>query len=340
MPLLADSINEYLLARQAQGFAANTIRNDRNTLRRLERVTGLADSRHIDAITIDTFMADLATTCGPGALNTHQATLAAYIKWAQARGHIPAGPSPLDGRRYRKTIPAERLMVPLGKFGAVLDSAERNHPRDRALVAVGMFLMLRQSEATDLRIRDLDLDAGRITVRIHKTRDLDTMPISSELGAELRRWLNHYTASVPGRLQPEWYLLPSRSSHAMIRNTEGHFVRSEPNAGLRPLARISRPYNVVRRALEGAGFTVGKHEGMHTLRRSGARAVYDELVHEGYDGALRTVQTLLHHAHTTMTERYIGITLDKQSRDKRFTDKPMFPSLAADNVVRLGRAEG
>jgi len=336
---LQDSINEYLLARQAHGFAANTIRNDRNTLRRLLRVTGDPDTRLIDANTVDRFMADAATTCTPATLNTQQATLSAYIKWAQGRGHIPPHTNPMQGRRYRKTAPADRLMVPLHKFGTVLDAAERNHPRDRALVAVGLFLMLRQSEAADLRIRDLNLDAGTITVRIHKTKDVDTMPISSELGAELRTWLHHYTVS-SGRLMPEWYLLPSRTSHAMIRNDNGRFVRSERHAGLRPLMPISRPYSVVRRALAAAGYDVGKQEGMHTLRRSGARAIYDELVHEEYDGALRTVQTMLHHAHTTMTERYIGITLDKQSRDKRFTDRPMFPSLAADNVVRLGRAEG
>jgi integrase len=334
---LSDSINEYLAARKARGKAANTIKNDQQALDRLLLVAGNIPTAKIDGNHVDQWLAYQAATCGPGTLNARQSSLAAFIKWATARGHLPRDADPLSGIDYRKVPPRDRLRVPLAKFNLLLDAAEAHHPRDRMMVALGLFLMLRQSEACDLRIGDVNLDDGLLSVRIQKTSQADVMPIPTELDRELRPWLALYAESA-GRLQPEWYLLPSRVSHANVRDENGRYLRTERAAGLRPLRRCTRPHEVVKRALRDAGFAVEKQEGMHTLRRSGARALFDELSQAGYDGALRTVQTMLHHSTTNMTERYIGISLDKQARDKKFAGKTMFPSLVADNVVPFPQA--
>ena len=75
------------------------------------------------------------------------------------------------------------------------------------------------------------------------------------------------------------------------------------------------------------------------MRRSGARALFDQLVQDGYDGAIRTVQAMLHHTSVTTTEVYLGIHLDKKRRDEAIRGKVMFP-VSAENVVELGVARG
>jgi len=68
-----------------------------------------------------------------------------------------------------------------------------------------------------------------------------------------------------------------------------------------------------------------------------------ELVHSGYDGAMRTVQSMLHHASVTTTEGYLGIQLDKKRRDELVKGNRMFP-VSTENVIgmeeRRSEAEG
>ena len=96
-------------------------------------------------------------------------------------------------------------------------------------------------------------------------------------------------------------------------------------------------------ALRAHGYDIAG-EGGHTLRRSAARALYDELVEErGYDGALRRVQTMLDHKHSMTTELYLGLDVDKVARNKALRGKPMFTRRqvgTAGNVIPLTRRDG
>jgi hypothetical protein len=60
----------------------------------------------------------------------------------------------------------------------------------------------------------------------------------------------------------------------------------------------------------------------------------------GYDGALRRVSSLLGHKNTITTERYLGLSLERSSRNQQFSGNRMFPSLAkpAGDVVMLPSA--
>lgn len=163
------------------------------------------------------------------------------------------------------------------------------------------------------------------------------MPICAELDAELRLWLTRYAEQV-GPLRPNHFLLPRRQSVGTVHNDAGRIVGHEmtyfPEDRVRSLGRVVRP------VLEQAGFPVVDHagrsagEGAHTLRRSGARALFDQWANHGYDNALRMVQSMLHHSSIAQTERYIGVTADRRSRDELLRGKPMFP-IDNNNVVRL-----
>lgn len=321
---LSQATDRYLVWRRSQGYAKNTVRNDKSALKQLAEVVGDPLLESIDRQDMDRVFDRLSATRAPSSINAAQASYSAFFRWA--RTFRLAGPDfdPLLGFRYRRVPRRERPRFALAEFPAVLDAAPE--PRIRAMLACGLFMFLRASEVTTLRIGDVSLDDARISTVIHKTGDHDDMPIPAELDAELRRWLTTYTEEV-GPLQSDYYLIPARIQAGFGTHR------------LNPRAKVSRPQELVKRAFEAYGVDQ-RGESFHRLRRSGARALFDELVDEGIDGALEIVQTQLHHASVTMTERYLGITHSRAKRDQLLRGETMFKSLAADNVVPLKSVAG
>ena len=154
------------------------------------------------------------------------------------------------------------------------------------------------------------------------------MPISKELRREINLWIPKYEAQV-GPLQPDWYLTPA------VRG--GRYL---PATGypMRPTMEICNAEGIVKYALAKIGVS-GSPTGCHVLRRSAARAMFDELVTLGYDGALRIVSAYLHHSSVVMSERYLGLDLDRANRDGFAKGELMFPSLEGDNVVPFRKDE-
>jgi integrase len=329
-------VADFIESRKSEGYALATLRNYTYNLNRLIRHAGSRNTGTITTSDIDQVFAAAVQDLTSASMNNLQACLQAFFKWCRQRGRISRDHDPLAGRRFRKVIPMEKRRVPVGQFPALLDAAV--NPRDRMIVALGLFLLLRQSEIADLRIGDVNLESGQITARIFKTKDMDVMPISRELDVELRRWLTLY-AEQCGPLQHHWFLAPSRRFTGEDWGPGG--VLPNRLGRLLPETRCPHVVGAVQRALKGIGWEMrrpdGKPEwhGAHVLRRSAARAIFDELAAEGYDGALRTVQSFLHHASSQMTERYLGLEVDRAIRDKKYQGAAMFPSLSAGNVVRL-----
>lgn len=321
---LKTAISEYLQWRKAQGFAKNTIRNDKSSLNVAAGVLGDPELSDIHYADMERVMDWLGQRRAPSSLNQAQSVYGAFFRWARTLKYVGPDHDPMLGFRYRKVPKKPRLRFSLGEFNALLDAAPE--PRLRMLTALGLFLFLRASESTTLRIRDVDMDEGTISVVIHKTGDHDVMPIPMELDAELRRWFKAYREEV-GPLHPDYFLIPAR--------TQAGFGTHRLN----PTAKVSRPQELIKRVFTAYGMEETKGEACHALRRSGARALFDELAGSGIDGALEVVQTQLHHASVTMTERYLGITHSRAKRDQMLRGSAMFPSLSADNVVMLRVAE-
>ncbi len=185
---------------------------------------------------------------------------------------------------------------------------------------------------SSLRLSDVNLDGGEIRVEIHKTKDLDHMPICAELDAELRRWLSVYESRC-APLRGEMYLVPARSWGARSRHDEtGQFLKGLDYDTLAPMRPAQRLEEIAKGSLEAIAFPTrnpdgtSRGEGIHTLRRSGARALFDQLAGDGYDGALQEVKTWLHHANATMTEHYLGLQAERRKRDLRVKGQKMFVS--------------
>lgn len=335
--LLDDAIKDYMVLRGSQDFSRATLRNENGVLRRFLTVSGNIWMHSITERHVIRHFEDAGKTRAVNTLQLDHTVLAQFFEWARKTRRLPLDRDPLAGRRRPRMTKKERDRIHVSQFDNLLNIAGSTDPRDRAVVAVLLYTLLRESEAADLRVGDVDLDAGFVRARITKSRQEDDMPISSELDAELRAWLTVYSETI-GPLRPDFYLLPRRKSVQLHKDDVGRIVSHDTS--YTPGAPVTRPGRLVTPILESAGFPVRDHagkakgEGAHTLRRSGARALFDRLAEQGYDHSLRIVQSVLHHSSVTITEKYIGVTADRRSRDEILRGKPMYQA-TPENVVRL-----
>ncbi|MGZ6831571.1 MAG: tyrosine-type recombinase/integrase [Mycobacteriaceae bacterium] len=337
--LLSDAVDDYLRHRTSQDYSKGTINGDRQVLKRFLAITGNIWCHALDEKHVRAHFEEVSRTRGPSSLRNDHGVLGRFFEWARQTGRMPMDNNPLYGRRQPRKVHRERFRLASQDFPRLLEAAGHSDPRDRALVAILLYTLLRDSEVTSLRVGDLDLRGGWISAKIHKSKMEDRIPICSELDEEMRVWLNHYQAKV-GHLDPGYYLVPPRVTNP-IHGENGRIVRH--HSDYRPTQKMGPTGDIVKRSLKAIGVplvnTDGKpmREGAHTLRRSGARALFDQLVAEGgYDHPLRVVQSLLHHSSVQMTETYIGITADRRSRDDILRGKRMYAA-QADNVVQLAR---
>lgn len=326
-------IDMMILDKESQGLSPRTLENYRHVLQRFHRQVGDIYPGSLEPHHYAAYFA--ARPKGAG-LRVDHSVLKQWTVWCIANGHMGRHQDHMAGRRVPRTMPRQRRRLEATAFPELLDAAGRTSPRDRITVALGLYLFLRAGEMRDLRIKDLDLQDGYMRVRITKTRQVDEMPICLELDRELRAWLSYYSVCC-GPLHDDNYLVPRfdlRWGRGEMGRSREHALRAKEPTSRTRLARA------VGQALQGIGWDVtpDDREGVHTLRRSGARALFDSLVDRSYDRALERVQSMLHHSNTTMTEHYLGIEASRHKRNVTIKGVAMFP-VPDQGVTRL-RASG
>lgn len=337
--LLSDAIDEFDRHRKSQDFSKSTLSNHRGTLKKFLAVNGNIWCNAITDKHVTRFFEEISKTKQPQSMRNDHTALSVFFEYARYKGYMSLDVNPLWGRRKPAKVKRERNRLHVSRFASFLDAAEQRCERDRAAMSVVLYTLMRDSEIVDLRLWDLDLEAGYIKARIFKTKQEDRVPICAELDKELRRWLIYYTEQV-GVLKPHYYLLPSRSTRGV--QGAGGVIESIIQTRLEPERPIGALGRLAREALIKIDFPVedgnGKplYEGAHTIRRSGARALFDQLVADGYDRALRIVQSMLHHASSAQSEEYLGITADRRSRDDILRGQVMY-ALGGD-VIELRRS--
>jgi integrase len=325
---LGDAVSLYLEHRRTQ-VTNNTLLADRSALDRLVRLLGPVGVESVTAVEIDRYVTDMASTSA-SSRNLRVRKVRQFFSWCQRRGLVTANPVE---RRPEREDPFDPMYIPRDRFGDLLDCTD--NPRDRMVIALGLYLFLRSGEIQTIRVGDYDSDA-KMRVMIHKTGKMDHMPVSRELGDELHDYLGWYWKQTT--YEPENFLVPALrrvNSAPHAYPGDGRFQRAPTRLEVEPRVPVTKPHLIVQRALAEMGLPVFR-QGGHTLRRSGARALFDSLRgREGVDGALQTVKSMLHHENVAMTERYLGVTPEREIRDARIAGKDMVPPDAAAEVVTL-----
>jgi len=173
----------------------------------------------------------------------------------------PAGPSSPSSRGPRRR-PPEVLTEP--EAIALIKACSTRAPtgvRNRALIAVLWRSGLRISEALQLELRDVDLQAGSLRVRHGKGDKSRTVGVDEQTAALLARWIDRRRKLSPGarapvfctlaggRIDPSYvrHLLPRLAARAGLdRRVHAHGLR---HTYASELARERTPINVIRDAL-------------------------------------------------------------------------------------------
>lgn len=328
---LSDVIQAYLTDRRHKGMAANTLRNESRVLRQFLAAVGNVETRSLRPQHIDAFWAS-RVNWSVGTRNIGRGVLGKFFAWCQARRHIAKDIDLLDGARSQRVPPRDRVIIPQSEFQTFLDGV--GDPRTRIAVAIGLYLFLRISEIQALRVQDVNLDSKTIEVYRTKTTTLDTLPICSELEREIKRWKLIYASKVGQTLVPGWFLIPGLPRGGNQFGTKGmKGFTGKVDAEYHPtkLSNLAWP---MRHALTNAGY-YRPMEGGHTLRRSGAIALYNQLSHVGHDRAIRICQAMLGHASIRTTEIYLRLDLDRKVRNDLLAGKQMFPDTGEADVIAL-----
>lgn len=243
--------------------------------------------------------------------HTRLSQLRVFLGWARDVRHwIEADPTLTLSARKPMTEP--RLRLDPVQLLTMIDTAR--YPQHRIVLALTANLALRAGELRRLRIKDWWGDS--IRVRVEKTREVDDMPVSSDLATELSRWLDHYGRAVP-KLSREAFLVPSQYVSTIQRKVT-----------YRPTRAVAEPEDVVKRALIALGYDDVRGEGVHTVRRSVARIFYDLAVDDdGENDALLATMKLLHHTKPETTLAYIGMDKQREARDRILRDHPFLTRL-------------
>lgn len=242
---------------------------------------------------------------------------------------MPLDSDPCYGWDKEKYAVPPKLRIPLSEWPALFEACQT--PLETITLSSGLFLFLRGSEQQRIQMKHVHLDDLEIEVYRVKVKEWDIMPIPEELDPYLRNHLTHMTEL--GFVDKNHYLIYAMSQARAVKGTFGIAKNSNvPN----PIKANGRPFKIVQGILERAGYPTYR-EGEHTLRRSAARAYFDSLVSQGYDGALRRVMSMLGHKDSKTTEEYLGLELDRLQRNADLKGKPMFPSVRNASIIPITR---
>jgi integrase len=298
---VSEAIALYLSEREPE-VSALTYRNIKQTLGRLADQHGNVELADLNAATLRLWRNGLKVS--PTSAEKYLDRVRAFLNYARKAGWMDATPTV-----SRLHIPPERqLRLDLDQIKALPDQAKNK--RDRAAIAVAIEWLLRGSEIAYLRVGHLRMVDGVADVRVMKAEGefaWDEMPISDDLRYELDNYLHAYRMNIGRFPSSEDYLFPSLS----YRITEGG-----RELCLHPDKPMAHPYLVVHRALDALGVAVEMRRGFHTIRRSMARIRYDALVAAGEEDPVGVVAALLHHQSRRTTELYLGVSGDRDRRNK------------------------
>jgi integrase len=329
---LDEAIEEFLASRRARHVAANTIKSEKSMLVGFLTVTGNIYPRSIEPRHVDAWLA-ANQHWEPSTRRAQISRLRIFQTWLTTHKYISRGEDFLEGI-HKVKVPKKRYQrVPFDQFTELLDRATA--PRDRMIVATGLFLLVRASEITPMRWRD---DLGEhMAIYRKKTGEPDDLPVGPDYREELDRWKRKLCVQMEvTKPDPSWYI-HCAMMRPSSRDEKGLYTAVDGEYPLLPQEPLRHPRMRIKVIMAQLGIEE-RGTGMHTLRRSGARALFEELLKDGVakDEALLVVSSMLGHASVQQTLVYIGWETTRAMRDKVILGRRMItPEAAIGRVVEL-----
>jgi integrase/recombinase XerD len=286
-----DSYLDHLRVERA--LSANTLTAYATDLAKLARFAeerSVTTATGLDLGTITGWLSELARE-GLGARSAarHLSALRGLCKFLVREGLIEQDPTSLTARpRLGRRLPRALGESELVRLLETPDVTTLRGLRDRAMLSVSYAAGLRVSELVRLELGDIDTKRGIVSA-LGKGGKRRLVPLGEVALAHLEEYL---TARDADDARNEKRARKSAGKHAKL-------VFRSPRGG--PLTRQGF-WKIVGQHARTAGLRGGVHP--HQLRHSFAT----HLLRGGAD--LRSVQTLLGHAHVVTTEIYTHVTRD------------------------------
>lgn len=326
---MKDHVNRYLELRRP-GVSAGTHKDMTSALTRL--ADAWDKTRRVPNRIDEDWMVDFLIEFRNGGHGGLGRTLAAssynkaieryqgFFQWLLRRGGI--SPLVLDSLQRFREEKAEYLQLSAAQVVHMIETCA--DPWERWVLAFGSQTLGRDSELRNRQVKHLHLDRGVLDWYRKKTIDLDKLPVTRQLAAEWQRWAYVYQSKC-GSIQPDWPLIPRRWGNDINRT---YYADASPAHGLSQIVQkhASRVSGLTQESLKG--------QGVHILRRSMARALYERLRDEEHAEPLRVVQALLGHGDPKTTRIYIGLKPDREERNALLVGSDLLWT-ERDNIVQL-----
>ena len=276
-----EAIKQYILfLRTERGLSDNTLYSYKNDLKQFHQYLQSKEIKEIENLNEDlllSFLSFLKRKFNPRSVMRKVSAVKGLLKFLQQEGYIEGGlyerfETPTPAKSLPKVLSVEEIERLLSQP----DTSNIYGIRDKALLELLYSSGLRISEASNLRIDDVDLEGEFLRCR-GKGQKERIVP----LGSIAKKWLREYISG-------------ARLSLAK-KDTRWLFLRK----GGGKLSRVSM-WKIVKKYAKMAG--IKKDISPHTLRHSFAT----HLLEGGAD--LRSIQEMLGHSSITTTEIYTHIS--------------------------------
>jgi integrase len=343
---IADTIPLWQQHLQSQHGDTDTVRHRLVYLRRFERVCSTGRKPLMVCDIHAGHLADVFNSYGDrqfASKNNLLVALRAYLRWCVRRHFIDRDDAD-DAISDRKRVayqPAPKYRMPEHLLPKALEVAGNSHPQRRAVVAMTLSTLARESELSPLRLSDLDLEERTVQLYRRKTKRYSTDRFDPYWFGELTAWLEWYAAdqgyASPQEMinaHPDWYLIPRMTAHG--GNCANAYKKIHPDLQYKRMEYVVK-YVLDELGIEtpcGNGDSVKNlREGMHMFRRSGARAMFKHLSNgHGRHQALLMVKAKLDHKSLEQTITYIGADDDRDELNEYLLEDTMY-GFAAPAVV-------
>lgn len=319
--------------RKRKGIGSSTLASERSSCRHL--CTAWDNTRRAPSSLGRDWMEDYLFGVGgvselvsEASFNKRVSHLKTFVEWLVRRGELRTG-DVLDVMTKLKVTTKRYARLPLGAMHQMVNNAE--DPWDRFVLAFGIHTLGRWSELRIVQRRHVKLDAGYVEWWREKTDEWDELPITPMLDAELRRWIVAYEREIGRELEPDDYMIPCRQPGGFRVWQYCYAPKYRATEAIRTCVKTHAAPHV-------GGLDVIKGQGVHILRRSAAREMYEALKRRGVGDPLRSVMAMLGHKNIRTTEIYLGIDRDRETRDTLLREQDWFERDTTTNVVELRMA--